>query len=311
MGTDEKLRLEKIYKESKLRPPYSKQSLVRRFWIFQNERIPLIVMSVISLSITAGVARANDRFQWYRVIIASLMLVLYFLQIRLADEPKDFEHDNKYYPHRPVQRGVITLKELGRLKNWVVTGFVVLAILTGSWLIFALACLQQAYSFLTRKEFFIRDWLRKHFLTYQFSHYVQLLILGWLILTVVNIQPVSDKLLYFGYVMLMTAMIESSRTIGGVDKKEAGDRYSYRLGMGVALAAFTTFTLSVTGLTIYLVYRIEAGSNWLFLLIIGVLAIGWTIIKYEHHPTTKNAELMNGASLIMYVSSALTLLLSK
>jgi hypothetical protein len=311
MGTDEKRRLEKIYKESKLKPPYSKQSFVRRFWIFQNERIPLIVMAAIALSVTAAVARANNHFQWFQVTIATLMIILYFLQIRLADEPKDFEHDNKYYPDRPVQRGVITLKELSHLKNGVIASFLVLAALSGSWLVFGLACFQQAYSYLTRKEFFIREWLRKHFLTYQFSHYVQLFILAWLILTVLNIQPLHDKFIYFAYVMLMIGMIESSRTIGGTDKSEAQDRYSYRLGIGVSLASFAAFTLAVLGLTVFLIYRMQSDFIWLFLLIIGILVVGWTIIRYEHKPITKNAEFLNGASLVMFLCSAMAILLSK
>jgi len=311
MGKDEKRRLEIIYKESKLKPPYSKQSFVYRFWIFQNERIPLIVMAAIALSVTAAAARANDRFQWFQVTIATLMIILYFLQIRLADEPKDFEHDNEYYPDRPVQRGVITLKELSHLKNGVVASFLVLAALSGSWLVFGLACLQQAYSYLTRKEFFIRDWLRKHFLTYQFSHYVQLFILAWLILTVLNIQPLNDKFIYFAYVMLMIGMIESSRTVGGTDKSKAQDRYSYRLGIGVALASFAAFTLAVIGFTVFLIYRMQSNFGWLFLLIIGILVVGWTIIRYEHKPITKNAEFLNGASLVMFLCSAMAILLSK
>lgn len=311
MGTDEKKRLEKIYKDSKLKSPYLTKSFARRFWIFQGERIPLIIMAAIALSITAAVARANDQFQWYLVIIATLMVILYFLQIRLADEPKDFEHDNKYYPDRPVQRGVITLKELSRLKDGVIISFLVLTALSGSWKVFILACFLQAYSYLTRKEFFVRDWLRKHFLTYQFSHYVQLFILAWLILTVLSIQPTNEKLIYFAYVMLMIGMIESSRTIGGTDKREADDRYSYRLGIGVALASFAAFTIAVLGFTIFLIYHIQSDFNWLFLLIIGILIVGWTIIRYEHKPVTKNAEYLNGASLIMYLCSALALLLSK
>lgn len=310
MGTDEKRRLEKIYKESKLKPPYSNQTYLRRFWTFQNERIPLVVMAVIALSLTAAVAKANNQFDWYLVIVASLMVVLYFLQIRLADEPKDFEHDNKYYPSRPVQRGVITLKELSHIKDGVIVSFLVLAALTGSWVVFALACIQQGYSYLTRKEFFIRDWLREHFLSYQFSHYVQLFILAWLILTVLAIGPLGDKLLYFAYVMLMIGMIESSRTIGGTDKREAEDRYSYRLGIGVALASFAIFILAVLGFTLFLLQHIQADYSWSSLLIVGILIVGWTMIRYEHKPVTKNALLMNGASLVMFLCSALTLLLS-
>lgn len=310
MGKNENDRLKRIYSESKLKPPYTKWSLARRFWVFQNERIPLVAMALVAFSLTAAVTKANGNFYWPSVLIASFMVILYFLQIRLADEPKDYEHDNKYYPNRPVQRGVITLKELSAIKNSVIAGFFALAALTGSWLIFLLAAFQQFYSYLTREEFFMRDWLRKHFLIYQFSHYVQLFILAWLILTVLDIQPLYERFIYFIYAMLLIGMIESSRTIGGVDKKEAKDRYSYRLGIGLALASFCAFTISVAGYTIFLVYRLETSLLWP-LLAAGLLVTGWTIIRYMHKPITKNAEFMNGASLVMYLCSTLTLLLSK
>lgn len=310
MGKNENDRLKRIYGQSKLKPPYTKWSFARRFWVFQNERIPLIAMALIAFSLTTAVTKANDNFDWPKVVIASLMVILYFLQIRLADEPKDYEHDNKYYPTRPVQRGVITLKELSALKNGVIAGFLGLAALTGSWLIFLLAVFQQFYSYLTRQEFFIRDWLRKHFLIYQFSHYVQLFILAWLILSVLDIQPLYERFVYFIYSMLLIGMIESSRTIGGVDKKEAKDRYSYRLGIGLALTSFCTFTAAVAGYTIFLVYRLETDLLWP-LLALGLSVIVWTVVRYIRKPVTKNAEFMNGASLIMYLCSALTLLLSK
>ena len=238
------------------------------------------------------------------------MVVLYFLQIRLADEPKDFEHDNKYYPDRPVQRGVVTLKELSTLKNIVIGGFLVSALLTGSLYVIGLAVFQQFYSYLTRQEFFMREWLRDHFLTYQFSHYIQLFTLNWLILSVLNVQPLSDKLVYFVYVMLMIGMIESSRTIGGTDKIQAKDRYSYRLGLKLALSSFIAFTLAVIGYTVFLVRRLDAKLWWIILLL-GMLVIGWSIVKYSRRPITKNAEIMNGASLVMYICSALTLLISQ
>jgi hypothetical protein len=46
-------------------------------------------------------------------------------------------------------------------------------------------------------------------------------------------------------------------------------------------------------------------------LLIGLVIVGWTMIRYEHQPVMKNAELMNGASLIMFLCSALTLVFSK
>ena len=91
MRKEEKKRLDKIYKSSKLKPPYTNQSLAHRFWVFQNERVPLIVMLAIGLSISVTLSKSSGSINWYATIIATLMIVLYFLQIRLADEPKDYE----------------------------------------------------------------------------------------------------------------------------------------------------------------------------------------------------------------------------
>ena len=40
---------------------------------------------------------------------------LFFLQLRIADEFKDFEEDSRYRPYRPVPRGLVRLRELGWL----------------------------------------------------------------------------------------------------------------------------------------------------------------------------------------------------
>ncbi len=306
MGKNEKKRLDRIYKSSKLKPPYNKWSFSHRFWIFQTERIPIIIMTVIGFTLSATLAKSGGSYKWNEVLIATFMIVLYFLQIRLADEPKDFEHDNEFYPDRPVQRGVITLKELSKLKTITICLFFILSALTGSLEVFMLACLQQFYSYLTRHEFFMRDWLRQHFLTYQFSHYVQLLILDWLILTVLGIQPIRQKLLFFVFVIIMIGMVEASRTIGGIDGKAAKDRYSYFLGVNVALTSFVFFTLGSAIYTAFLIKYLGGNTKW-YILIIGLLTVGWSIYKYKRKPIMKNAELLNGTSLVMYLAAAATL----
>lgn len=299
-------RLSRIYSQSKLKPPYTRWSLVRRFWIYQNERIPLAAMIIIAVTLALSVSRAAGYSGWSRVIAASAIIVLYFLQIRLSDEPKDFEHDNQYYPTRPIQRGLITLKELSSINWFVMAGFFVAAALTGSLPVILLAIFQQFYSFLTRKEFFIRDWLRKHFFIYQFSHYFQLLILDWLILSVLQVQPVSDKLLYFVFIFLLAAPIEASRTIGGSDKIEADDRYSYKLGVNGALMPFLLFTVASAASVIYLVHRLNGSTFWP-ILAVGLVIVGWAVYRYKQKPVTKRAEDLNAASLVMYLTVVVTL----
>lgn len=308
MSQTETNRLEVIYKQSTLKKPYTSWPFVRRFWVFQNERSPIIALFVINVSLAAAAAKTSGDTSLMRVLIVTLMSTLYFLQIRLADEPKDFEHDNTYHPNRPVQRGLITLSELARAKNVCIALFILLACLTGSWLIVALAILQQSYSYLTRKEFFARDWLRRHFFIYQYSHYIQLLILAWLSVNVLQIQGLQDQLLYFGYFLIMTAPVEASRTIGGSDEKQANDRYSFKLGPRIALAGFLALTATMIGYTIFLLQHAGNDLNPLPV-IIGLAIVAWAAIRYEHQPITKNATLLHYASLAMYMCATTTLLI--
>ena len=309
MTKAERERLTRIYGMSQLKPPFTTWRFTRRFWVFQQERVPIIALLTIGLIATAAVAKISHNFDWTRIVIATFMSSLYFLQIRLADEPKDFEHDNKYHPQRPVQRGLITLKELARTKDVTIGLFLLLALLTRSVEVVTVAIVQQLFSYLTRHEFFIRNWLRRHFFIYQYSHYAQLLILSWLSVTILRIQPFHEQLIYFGYILALIAPVESSRTIGGSDEKQADDRYSYKLGTNVALSSFLLVTILMISYTLFLISH-TAGTLNPILLVPGLLVIAAAAVRYQHNPVTKNAEALNAASLIMYLCSAGTLLIS-
>jgi hypothetical protein len=302
-------RLETIYKQSTLKSPYTEWLFLHRFWVFQAERIPLLVMFILIFAIMFAIVRSSHQTSISNLIIATCMGVLYLLQIRLSDEPKDFEHDSKYYPQRPVQRGLITLSELRNTNNIIIIMFFVLALLTRSWTVFLLTCFQQGYAVLTRKEFFIREWLRAHFLMYQFSHYIQLLILDWLVLSVLNVQPISKKIMYFIFVILLIAMVESTRTIGNTDDQNANDRYSNRLGINKALLGFICLVAVSSGYTIFLVQSLHAHNNPV-VLIPSLIFVFYTVNQYRNKPAKKNEQLLQLAALLLLLSSATTLALN-
>jgi 4-hydroxybenzoate polyprenyltransferase len=309
MNSNKRSRLEKIYQQSVLKPPYTAQPFVRRFWTYQNERYPIAVFAIISGLLVLALAKVDGNFDWTRIAIAASMAILYFMQIRVADEPKDFEHDNIHHPERPVQRGVITLVELSRIKLFCVIGFLLLACLTGSPLVIGLAVLQQCYAYLTRKEFFMREWLRKHFFIYQYSHYAQLLLLAWLLVVAGGVVgPWTEQLLYIGYVIAMIAPIEASRTIGGSDEAKAHDRYSHIIGVVPALVGYLLFTFVAVGYTIFLVGYGDDTFNPL-LVIAGLAVVTWASLRYEHKPIAKHAAILNGVSLLMYIACAGTVLI--
>jgi hypothetical protein len=303
-------RLQKIYDASRLKEPYLNMSIFRRIYVYQNERVPIIALFTIGLLLYAGVAvMTQNTLDWTSILLATTVSTLYFIQIRLADEPKDFEHDEKYHSQRPVQRGLVTLKELLTAKRIVILLFILAVSFSGSVEILLLAVFQQAVFYVTQNEFFVRDWLRRHFFIYQISHYVQLLTLGWLTTSLLNIGDLGMHVLYFWYVVAMSAPIELSRTIGGRDSRVANDRYSHKLGVIPALLLFLLSVLLVVVYTFILVH--DSGREIHPILIaVGVVAIVYACFRYLNSPTEKNALMLTVSAIIIYSASAGTLIVS-
>ncbi|MDQ3623712.1 MAG: UbiA family prenyltransferase [Verrucomicrobiota bacterium] len=100
---------------------------------------------------------------------AFITAFILFLQLRIADEFKDFDEDSRYRPYRPVPRGLISLRELagiGAAGALVQLGLVL-------WLSPPLTLLLLAiwiYLALMTREFFLRAWLRERPITYLWTH---------------------------------------------------------------------------------------------------------------------------------------------
>lgn len=308
MSNEVATRLKRIYAESTLKSPYKKMSLARRYWIYQWERLPVIPLVLMGLAVGAAAMRANDIFSWPHLAAATILVSAYLLQIRFADEPKDYEHDNQFYPTRPVQRGVITLTELLRLRNLMIGIFFVTAAILGTWQVFLLACLQQLYSFLTRKEFFVREWLRRHFLTYMFSHYFQLLILSWLTMTVLQV-PDSQKPIYFGYAVLLMAVVELARKIQEADNDKAGDTYSAVLGKSKAVGFLVLVVLALAAYTAWILTMINGEMSALWITAAGAGMVLYLSIRYLGQPDKRNTKLLQGGSLLYYFLCAITIII--
>jgi len=147
-----------------------------RWWTYQGERFPLVThapliaaFSFCTLSFSA-MARGHLQIPGARaIVVAFASAFIFFLQLRVADEFKDFADDARYRPYRPVPRGLISLRELGAaavgggvvqlaLALWLSPGLV--PFLLGVW----------AYLGLMSREFFVGRWLRAHPATYMWSH---------------------------------------------------------------------------------------------------------------------------------------------
>ena len=102
-------------------------------------------------------------------LVAFISCLLFFIQLRIADEFKDHAEDCAHRPYRAVPRGLVSLKELGIV--FILAAMVQLGlalwwspwqaiVLVGAWLyLAAMSC-----------EFGCRKWLTAHPITYLWTH---------------------------------------------------------------------------------------------------------------------------------------------
>ena len=154
----------------------SSNSFFTRWYTYQRERFPLLAHGplVLAFSLSAlcfsTLLRGGQHWPaWPTITVAFLNSLFFFLQLRLADEFKDFEEDSKFRPYRPVPRGLVTLRQLGVLWALVIAFQIVLTVWFHLQLLWFLA-ITWIYLLLMSKEFFCRTWLKAHPFTYMWTH---------------------------------------------------------------------------------------------------------------------------------------------
>ena len=192
----------------------SKKSIIqniKNFKIYLNERFPLgknslfvliftlsgyiyagllynskIIKSILSKEVN-GVplfwGKEIDKVPiiWYKLFPLFIIIFMFFFQLRITDEFKDYEEDLKYRPYRPVQRGIISLKALGKIGIATIIIQIILAHVINPKLIYFML-LVWIYMFLMTKEFFIKNWLTERILIYALSHVVIMIFITLVIL---------------------------------------------------------------------------------------------------------------------------------
>lgn len=221
-----------------------------RWWIYQKERFPLAAYAplIAAFSFAAVGYSALGRgsvtgLGWRQTAAAFLTSLLFFLQLRLADEFKDFEDDLRYRPYRPVQRGLVKLREIA----FVVAACVLLQLLLALWLsirLLPLLVIAWAYLLLMSKEFFVPRWLKRHPLLYMLSHMVitPLIFLfasacDWV--TAGYIRPSTGLLWMLAVGYFNGMVVEIGRKVRAPEDEETGvETYSFLWGRRNAVLAW-------------------------------------------------------------------------
>lgn len=285
-----------------------------RWLTYFRERFPLGRHGVLVAVFTIGSLCFTIRLRGDRVFPDTFALVpafittfLFFLQLRLADEFKDYEEDLRWRPYRPVPRGLITLRELGTL--WVLTAVVQLFMaLMYDFRLTLLLLVVWAYLGLMSVEFFVPRWLKARPMTYMTTHSV-IIPLICLYITAHDWIPAgvksSSRLLWFlAMTYCNSFVIEIGRKIRApADEEEGVQTYSVLWGQRGAVMAWLGALVATAGFALMAAQQIGFLMPIAFLAGLCVVAAAATSFRFL-------AEMKPGRGKVFELASALWTVLS-
>lgn len=291
---------------------------MQRWWIYQRERFPILAHGVLiaafSLSAVSFSMLLRHDISLPAVevgVVAFVTCFIFFLLLRIADEFKDFEDDSKYRSYRPVPRGLVTLRELGWLAAIIVVIQLSINLWLNKYLIIPLA-MTWLYLLLMSFEFCIPSWLKRHPITYMWSHMLIMPLIDFFATAcdwiVAGLSLPPDGLYWFLIVSFFNGMvIEIGRKIRAPQDEEQGvETYSTLWGPRRAIFAW----LLVLGLTAFSALMAAGwiGFEWQAgIILLVLLAICLVLaIRFLQDQQTRRAKMIETLSgiwtILMYLS---------
>jgi 4-hydroxybenzoate polyprenyltransferase len=296
--------------------------MANRWWVYQRERFPVIahglLIAAFSSSAVCFSALLRGRQIGEIVIPQPLSLLvaygtafLFFLQLRIADEFKDFEEDSRYRPYRPVPRGLIKLRELAVV--FVLTALIQLglALWLDTGLLFLLG-VTWTYLVLMSKEFFVAEWLKKRHILYMLSHMIIVPLVDFYA-TACDWRPASTQpppgLLWFVVVSYFNGLvIEIGRKIRGPQNEEEGvNTYSRLWGMRNAVTVWLGAMSLTAVFACCAAWQIDFLVPAAVILVVLLTGAVLTCAAFLRDPSLKRSKRIEGYAGIWTLSMYLTL----
>lgn len=302
-------------------PNAPRQNVFLRFRTYFAERFPLAAhgplifafsLSAVCLSalLRSGPQGAVDGPSAAAVGVAFAGALVFFLQLRIADEFKDAEEDARWQPQRAVPRGLVTLRELAGLfmsAGAMQLGLTLLFRPTlAPWLF-----LVWTYLGLMSKEFFVGEWLRRRPILYMTSHMLIMPCID-LYASACDWLQADDRppagLEWFLLTSYVNGLvIELGRKIRGPEEERPGvSTYSVLWGPGRAVAAWWFLLLATALFAAATAHAIGAAAASIALSSVILAVAGFFAYGYAKRPcraTARPIEILSAVwTLLLYLS---------
>ena len=282
--------------------------LAHRLLAYTKERFPLVPIMLFVLLLTSGYIGffshyfAGD-YSWsdYKLWITMISVFLFMLQLRMADEIKDFEKDKIAYPERILSRGLVDLKTIRIILFGTAFIEIGLSFYLGIQNLFMMFILQ-FWAFLMFKEFFAKKVLESSTSLYLFSHQLILpplaLYSAAAFINFANIKFDSGMIASLLFLSLPYTIYEIARKTWSPDREHAlADSYTKFWGIDrtiivqMVLATAILFLMIVIPVEFSTVYRFSAYGISIFFAIV--------LAMFKKNPIRKMSKMVEAAGSVL------------
>lgn len=292
---------------------------LRRLAAYSSERFPLLRQGILIVSyfscnqfLAQTLTRPGEPMRYtLGSLLGAVTLLCFFFHLRAFDEHKDFEADSRHYPDRILQRGLITLRDLKVLGAIAIATELLCAALwwpLGQPAALVSVFVAMAFSVLMLKEFFAREWLRRHPLVYATTHMLVMPLLALVVFSFATGKYLWEApgwfCLYAFVGFFVTFNWEISRKIRvPADEIEGVDTYSKIFGTYGAAWVVLVVRVIDTGLVALVGYHLGL-SVWFYAALVALfLGCAAGFAHYRLRPTRTTArrlETYAGAYIIAF-----------
>ncbi|HEV7805572.1 MAG TPA: UbiA family prenyltransferase [Solirubrobacteraceae bacterium] len=309
------------------RGPGAPNSLARRLSAYLAERFPVqgVVTNVVGFMAAMLYGKAivsdGDLHISFGDVAAVAGLIGFMLLARVFDEHKDYEFDVVHLSDRPLPRGAISWREVDGLGvvAVVVQVAVCVAVDGGLGPVCFWWAIAMSYLVLTRFEFFVRPWLRRHFVTNTVTH------LPVYALASVWAAQIGAEPKWLPLSVIWLALFTYVHTFGidlwrkshaPEDERPAVDSYTQQWGTTAASAATTAIVLVSAGLAAVMLTVADAGAPSAYavlaILPIPLLASIASFARAPNRQTNQRRRSLLALTLVgMHLVVILTLILDR
>jgi 4-hydroxybenzoate polyprenyltransferase len=246
------------------------------------------------------------RIGWF-TLLGTVFLFCIFFHLRVFDEHKDYADDCRNYPNRILSRNLITLTHLKILGAIAILLELVCAAMSG-WSAVVAVTATIFFSWVLLHEFFVRDWLRAHFIIYAIAHMLIMPMMTATIFSFTMQRPFWEApWLFWAYAaadFFAFANWEISRKIKLPEDEIAGvSSYSKEFGMFTAGAIVLGLRILNTLLAWMVGVYLHLGLFYYAGLIILFIVTCFGLLRFRLNPTrktAKNLEAYGGGYIILF-----------